>query len=118
MATNKPNDSTIDPEQLSVNKALEIVGGKWRLSIILLLGSNTLRYTELHNMLPAVSEKVLADELKALAALGVLSRRAYAEVPPRVEYALTEQGLLALPVLIQLKEIGRIFLPTPHSPIN
>ena len=118
MDINKPDHGGSGYEQLLTSKALEVIRGKWRLAIILLLGENTLRYTELRDMLPAVSEKVLADELKALASLGVLSRQAYAEVPPRVEYALTEQGLLALPVLIQLKEIGRFFLPPSDSTIH
>lgn len=115
MDANEPDNGRNSLEQLLVNKALEVVCGKWRLSIILLVGNNTLRYSELRLKLPLVSEKVLADELKALSLLGVLSRKAYAEVPPKVEYTLTERGLLVLPVLIQLKEVGRTFLPTPHS---
>ncbi len=115
---NELNHKDSSYEQLPVNKALEVIRGKWRLAIILLVGQHTLRYTELRDMLPTVSEKVLADELKALSTLGVLSRKAYAEVPPRVEYALTEQGLLALPVLIQLKEVGQIFLPTTDTSRN
>ncbi|MFD2572391.1 winged helix-turn-helix transcriptional regulator [Spirosoma soli] len=110
MATNKPEAIVINPEQPSIDKALEIVKGKWRLSIILLLDRNTLRYGELRAKLPTVSEKVLSSELKALLLLGVLNRKVYAEVPPRVEYTLSERGLLALPALIQLKEVGRIFL--------
>lgn len=110
VAANKPDSVPAQFEQLHIHKALEIIGGKWRLSIILLLGADTLRYSELRDRLPAVSEKVLAGELKSLSGLGVLSRKAYAEVPPRVEYALTERGLLALPMLIKLKEVGRLFL--------
>lgn len=115
---NQPKDGSGGPEQLRINKALEVIRGKWRLPIILLLGKNTLRYTELRDLLPLVSEKVLADELKALSVLGVLSRTAYPEVPPRVEYALSERGLLALPTLIQLKEVGRLFLPPSDERIN
>lgn len=115
MDTNKPNDGSSDSDQPLVNKALDVVCGKWRLAIILLLDSRVLRYTELRDKLPALSEKVLADELKALSALGVVSRKAYAEVPPRVEYALTERGLVALPILTQLKEVGRLFLLPPDD---
>lgn len=118
MDTNKSENGSGSSEPLLINRALEVIRGKWRLPIILLLGRNTLRYTELRDLLPLVSEKVLADELKALSLLGVLRRKAYPEVPPRVEYALTERGLLALPTLIQLKEVGRLFLPSPDDPIN
>lgn len=109
MDTNKLTNKGTGFDQLVINKVLEVIRGKWRLSIILLLDEKPLRYSELRVRLPAVSEKVLADELKALSTLGVLSRTVYAEVPPRVEYALTEKGLQALPVLTQLKEVGRIF---------
>lgn len=109
VAADKPNYGDTDPEQSSIYKALELVRGKWRLAIILRLGTDTLRYGELRSRLPAVSEKVLAGELKALSRLGVLSRKAYPEVPPRVEYTLTERGRQALPLFASLTEIGRLF---------
>ncbi|GAB2587789.1 winged helix-turn-helix transcriptional regulator [Spirosoma areae] len=97
-----------EPDLVLITKALEVVSGKWRLYIILLLGEQTLRYSKLSELLPGVSEKVLAGELKALVALGIMRRKAYAEIPPRVEYTLTKQGLLALPMLRQIQEIGQI----------
>lgn len=117
MDTNKPEDGALGSDQPLINRALDVICGKWRLSIILLLDSQILRYSELRDKLPALSEKVLADELKALSALGVISRKAYAEVPPRVEYALTKRGLLALPMLVQLKDVGRLFL-LPSNDLN
>ena len=102
-------DLLFKPDPHLINSALEVIGGKWRLYIILLLGEQTLRYGKLNEMLPGVSEKVLASELKTLVALGIMSRTAYAEIPPRVEYTLTERGLLALPILRKLQEVGQIF---------
>jgi DNA-binding HxlR family transcriptional regulator len=98
-----------NPELLLIGKALEVVTGKWKLYIILLVGEQTWRYSELNESMPAISEKVLAGELKALVALGVLNRKAYPEIPPRVEYTLSSKGRLALPILKQILEIGRIF---------
>ncbi|GAB3880834.1 hypothetical protein GCM10028825_01040 [Spirosoma agri] len=98
-----------EPDFQLITTALGIVSGKWRLYIILLLGEKTLRYRQLSEMLPGVSEKVLASELKSLVALGVLERTAYAEIPPRVEYSLTKKGHLALPILRKIQEIGQIF---------
>ncbi|GAB3333980.1 hypothetical protein GCM10027299_41920 [Larkinella ripae] len=92
-----------------ISKTLAIVSGKWRLFIILRVGEGTLRFTHFREHLPAISEKVLAGELKALVALKVLNRKVYAEIPPRVEYTLTKKGRLALPLLWQLLEVGRIF---------
>ncbi|WP_111630663.1 winged helix-turn-helix transcriptional regulator [Larkinella arboricola] len=98
-----------DAEYALIRKALEIISGKWRLYLILLLGEHTLRYSELRQRLPAVSEKVLAGELKALVLLGVIRRDVFAEMPLRVEYTLTQKGRLALPILQQMPQIGRIF---------
>ncbi|QJW91702.1 helix-turn-helix transcriptional regulator [Spirosoma taeanense] len=118
MARNKPNDESYSSEQPLINRAIEILYGKWRLPIILLLGQKTLRYTELKDQLPSVSDRVLAKDLRALTTLGVVQRKVYAEVPPRVEYTLTERGRLALPIFIQLKEIGRIFSTSSDDHFN
>ncbi|SOD89052.1 winged helix-turn-helix transcriptional regulator [Spirosoma fluviale] len=97
------------PDLLLINNSLVIISGKWRIYIILTLSEQTLRYSQLSDRLPEISQKILASELKALVALGVLSREAYAEIPPRVEYTLTERGRLTLPILRQIQEIGQIF---------
>ncbi|MEZ0483572.1 winged helix-turn-helix transcriptional regulator [Fibrella aquatica] len=100
-----------EEERLIVKKALEVVCGKWRLFILLHLGQKTRRYSELRRLLPDVSEKVLIQELKALVLLGVLEKKSYNEVPPRVEYRLSERGVAVMPILLQIKEIGKHFLP-------
>lgn len=102
------NEVPFEPNPLLISNALAVISGKWRLYIILVLGEQTLRYTQLGELLPGVSEKVLAGELKALVALGVMKRVIYAEIPPRVEYTLTEKGLLALPLLRQVQQIGQL----------
>lgn len=100
-----------EEERLVVKKSLEVVCGKWRLFILLHLGQKVRRYSELRRLLPDVSEKVLIQELKTLVQLGVLEKQSYNEVPPRVEYRLSERGLTVLPILLQIKDIGRHFLP-------
>ncbi|MGF7216485.1 DNA-binding HxlR family transcriptional regulator [Spirosoma lacussanchae] len=97
-----------EPDLLLITSALSVICGKWRLYIILLLNEQTLRYSQLSDLLPEVSEKVLASELKALVALGIMKREAYAEIPPRVEYSLTPQGRMALPILRQIQLIGQL----------
>ncbi len=101
-----------DTKQLVLQKTLEIICGKWRLAIIFELGTNTLRYGELRQQLPHISEKVLTQELKALIKSGVICRQSYNEVPPRVEYALTPRGRHVLPLLKQLTKVGEMFLYT------
>ncbi|MFD2932882.1 winged helix-turn-helix transcriptional regulator [Spirosoma flavum] len=109
MTENNRIELAFGPDLLLISNALVVISGKWRLYIILILGEQTLRYGQLSDKLPNVSEKVLASELKALVALGVMKREAYAEIPPRVEYTLTERGLLALPMLREVQQIGQIF---------
>jgi DNA-binding HxlR family transcriptional regulator len=99
-----------DNSQVVLKKTLDIICGKWRLYIIFQLGTEFRRYGELRRMIPEVSEKVLVQELKALAALGVIEKKSYNEVPPRVEYGLTAKGLQVLPALLKLTTIGEAFL--------
>lgn len=101
---------SIDPKQLALQKTLDIICGKWRLYIIYQLGTEARRYGELRRMIPAVSEKVLIQELKALVSLGVVEKKSYSEVPPRVDYSLTPKGLQILPTLLELTSIGELFL--------
>jgi DNA-binding HxlR family transcriptional regulator len=93
-----------------LKKTLEIISGKWRLFIIFQLGEQTHRYGELRRMIPDISEKVLIQELKTLVALGVLVKKSYGEVPPRVEYGLSEKGRQILPLLIEIRNLGSIFM--------
>ena len=96
--------------RVALNKTLDIICGKWRLQIIYQIGDNARRYGELRRLIPAVSEKVLIQELKALINLGVIEKKSYGEVPPRVEYSLTNKGQQVLPQLLSLTAIGEMFL--------
>jgi DNA-binding HxlR family transcriptional regulator len=108
MMTSVPHERPVEPDHPLIAKALSIIGGKWRLYIILILGEQTLRFSQLAEQLPGVSEKVLAGELKALVSLGVMLRTGYAEMPPRVEYTLTQKARSALPLLRQIQQIGQL----------
>ncbi len=102
--------SLITSTKSALKKTLEIICGKWRLHIIFQLDTEARRYGELRRMIPDVSEKVLIQELKALVALGVLEKKSYREIPPRVEYCLTAKGLQVLPTLRNLITVGEFFL--------
>ncbi|MBO0934255.1 winged helix-turn-helix transcriptional regulator [Fibrella sp. HMF5036] len=106
----KQPELMVEEDRLLIKKALEVVCGKWRLFILLHLAEKTRRYSELRRLLPDVSEKVLIQELKALVQLGVLEKESFNEVPPRVEYRLSDRGKAVMPLLLQIKEIGRYFL--------
>jgi DNA-binding HxlR family transcriptional regulator len=73
--------------------ALQAIGGKWKTSLLWALHLRAHRFAELRRLLPGVSEKVLAQQLRQMEADGLISRHAYDEVPPRVEYSITSLGL-------------------------
>ena len=73
-------------------RALSLVGGKWSVEVLFLLASGTRRYSEILYEVGEISKKTLTQTLRALEADGLLVRRAYAEVPPRVEYSLSPLG--------------------------
>jgi len=104
------NRKSIDPKHSSLQKTLDIICGKWRLYIIYQVGTEARRYGELRRMIPEVSEKVLIQELKVLVSLGVIEKKSFSEVPPRVEYRLTTKGIQVLPTLLNLTSIGELFL--------
>jgi DNA-binding HxlR family transcriptional regulator len=92
--------STPESAAKGVEEVLGILEGRWKLSILFqLFGGKVRRFSELERAIPAVSQKVLTQQLRHLERDGIVRRMVYAEVPPRVEYALTEWGQALCPVL-------------------
>jgi len=89
-----------------VSHALDVVVGRWTTLIVRELLGGTKRFTELRRGLGGVNPKVLTERLRLLEEHGIVERRAYAEVPPRVEYSLTERGRSLEPVLAALWHWG------------
>ena len=80
-------------------------GNKWALLVILVLSENEpIRYNELRRKIPDISSRVLSNTLRILEADGLINRRFYQEVPPRVEYSLTDTGKSLVPIIIKLTE--------------
>ena len=78
-------------------------GNKWALLVILVLSENEpIRYNELGRKIPDISSRVLSNTLRILEADGLVNRRLYQEVPPRVEYSLTETGRSLVPIILEL----------------
>ena len=89
-----------------VATTVQIIGSKWKLLILRNLLVRPWRFNELKRSLEGVSQKVLTDALRALEADGIVIRTAYQEVPPRVEYALTELGETLRPILKTMERWG------------
>lgn len=86
--------------------AIDILGGRWKLVILYKLEKKTLRFHELRERIPGVSDRMLSLHLRELEQSGLVVRRAYAEVPPRVEYSLSESALKLAPIWKQLEDWG------------
>jgi DNA-binding HxlR family transcriptional regulator len=100
-----------------VEAALFVIGGKWKALIIWQLRSETLRFTHLLERLPMVSPRMLTKQLRELEKDGVITRRIFPEVPPRVEYSLTPLGYSVVPVLESLCAWGTEYLTTHDCPL-
>ena len=88
-----------------VRNVIARFGNKWALLVILILSENkVLRFSELKKMIPDVSSRMLSSTLRTLEADGLVSRKVDPEVPPKVEYSLTETGLSLVPFIVQLTE--------------
>ena len=87
-------------------RALDLVGDKWTLLIVRDLAAGPRRFVELQRVLPGISTEQLRSRLNRMVADGMLTRKRYREVPPRVDYALTERALELMPVLGELARWG------------
>jgi DNA-binding HxlR family transcriptional regulator len=94
----------------------EIISGKWTLLIIRDLAEERARFCELERSLEGISPRTLSLRLRALEEEGVVERHTYPEVPPRVEYALTEKGQALVPLIDDMREYGRRWLVDEARP--
>lgn len=89
---------------------IDLIDGKWKCLILWHLNDQVLRFGELQRMMPAVTQKMLTQQLRDLERDGLLERQAYAEIPPRVEYRLTKLGRSLLPILTAMCDWGKEYL--------
>lgn len=99
------NQKKITP-RCPIRTTLEMLGGKWRLLIIGEIGKGQVRYGELKRAIPDISEKMLVQELKNLMENDLVDRKNFGEVPPRVEYSLTDKGMKALALIEPIRDFG------------
>jgi DNA-binding HxlR family transcriptional regulator len=88
----------------SVEAAMDVIGGKWKPHILLKIKDAPLRFGAIQEKMPAISQKMLTRQLRALEKDRLVSRTEYPGMPPRVEYALTARGQTVIPLLLSLKD--------------
>jgi DNA-binding HxlR family transcriptional regulator len=94
-----------------IRNTMELIGGKWTFSIIyVLLNEGTKRFKELESSVEGINTRMLVKELKNLETNGIISRKVYPQIPPKVEYSLTEKGKALEKILNELKSWGNQFL--------
>ena len=89
-----------------VATTVQLIGSKWKLLILRNLMQRPWRFNELKKNLDGISQKVLTDSLRSMESDGIICRRVYAEVPPRVEYSLSELGETIRPIIKTMEEWG------------
>ncbi len=94
----------------SIDVTLAVVGGKWKASILWHLAQETMRFSELQRQFSETTRKMLTQQLRELERDGLVHREVYPQVPPKVEYSLTEKGKSIMPILDLMCEWGRAYL--------
>ncbi|MEE9446331.1 MAG: helix-turn-helix domain-containing protein [Arenicellales bacterium] len=85
-----------------VEAALDMIGGKWKSIVLFRLLEDTHRFNELRRLIPNITQRMLTNQLRELEKDGLVNRKVYAQVPPKVEYSITEFGQTLEPVLLAL----------------
>ena len=107
-STNLVNEKRLN-RYCGIAYTLQIIGGRWKASILSWLISGKMRYNELHRAIPDVSGRILVLQLRELERDGVIKRIVHPEVPPRVEYELTTLGKSMRPILKVLSDWGETY---------
>ena len=109
MELTQPSDQ-VEETVCPVARTVAIIGGKWTLLIIRDLASGVQRFNQLERSLQGISPKTLSERLRSLEEEGIVVRRTFAEVPPRVEYSLTEKGCDLISVIDSMRNYGKQWL--------
>lgn len=101
--------SKIIQDQCPMDTTINVLSGKWKLSILWQLSKGTIRFNELQRVLSDITQKTLTQQLRELEREGIIIRKVYPEVPPKVEYSLTELGNSLKPLLSSMCEWGKYY---------
>lgn len=98
------------PASCAVETTLRIIGGRWKVLILRELFTGVQRFSALNRALPGITQKMLTQQLRELEQDGIVHRQVYQQVPPRVEYSLTDLGQTLHPVLASMHAWGQTYL--------
>ena len=92
-----------------IRTTIQLVGGKWKLLILFQLATKPARLSDLRRQIPDISEKMLIQELKNLVDANLVVRKNFGEVPPKVEYGLTETGRKVMPLIAEMRNFAMAY---------
>lgn len=90
-----------------VTTTLSVIGGKWKPIILWIIRDETKRFGEIKKLIPSITQKMLTQQLRELEDDGIIVRKVYAVVPPKVEYSLTDYGRSLMPIMDAMAQWGR-----------
>lgn len=105
MASTRKNKD-FNPNNCPVTHCLNRIGGKWKIMIIYAISKNCNRFSRLQRAMPDISKQMLVNQLREMEEDKILERIIYAEIPPRVEYKITDYGKSLMPVIYVMQEWG------------
>lgn len=115
---NQNSDLTHGRLTCAVETTLDVIGGRWKVLILRELLSEVRRFNELHRSLHGITQKMLTQQLRELEADGIIHREVYLQVPPKVEYSLTETGKTLKPILDAMHEWGVTYHNAQNANLN
>lgn len=99
-------------EKCSVEITLDVIGGKWKGVILFHLINGTKRFNELRRLMPGITQRMLTLQLRELEKDGVIHRQVYQEIPPKVEYSLSQFGKTLEPIILLMRDWGNTYTST------
>lgn len=102
-------------ENCPVTATMGVIGGKWKILILYLIHNDINRFGKMGMILRDISKQMLTTQLRELESDGIIERKIYPEIPPRVEYSVTEKGRALLPIIELMKNWGNEHLLTPAT---
>ena len=111
MPKDRTNKVSCSNYRCEIEVTLELISGKWKSLILWNLGNHeVIRFNEFRRITPEITQKMLTQQLRSLEADGLINRKVYNQVPPMVEYSLTEEGKKLMPILEQMDEWGKKYV--------
>ena len=111
-----PKKVIIESTDCPVTYCLKIVGGKWKPLILYLINKDVNRFGKMQAAIEVISKQMLTSQLRELEEDGIINRIVFPEVPPHVEYQLTDLGKSLLPVIGAMKQWGQAHMPAQDDP--